>query len=87
MTKTWQAYAQHILDVMEKLRRTQQRGAIVADEILYAATLRHLQTLAEGTQRLPDRLKRPTQPFHGKTSAGFGTYWYTTTLETSTRRP
>jgi uncharacterized protein with HEPN domain len=57
MTKAWQPYAQHILDAIGKIQRIQQRGDIATDEILYAASLRHLQTLAEATQMLPDEKK------------------------------
>ena len=55
--KDWRAYAQHILDCVEKLRRIAERGDIAKDDILYDAALRNLQTLAEATQRLPDELK------------------------------
>ena len=58
MSKAWQAYARHILDTVEKLRRIQQRGDLAQDEMLYDATLRNLQTLSEATQRLPEALKR-----------------------------
>ena len=58
MNKAWQAYAAHVLDAIEKIRRIQQRGDITQDEVLYDATLRNLQTLSEATQRLPDALKR-----------------------------
>ena len=58
MSKPWQVYAQHILEAMGKLRRIQARGDVAADEVLYAASLRHLQTLAEATQRLPEQLKQ-----------------------------
>lgn len=58
MSKRWQAYALHILDAIEKLRRIQQRGDLTNDEVLYAAALRNLQTLSEATQRLPDHLKQ-----------------------------
>lgn len=58
MTKTWHTYAEYILATMAKLHRIQDRGDVATDEILYAASLRHLQTLAEATQRLPDRLKQ-----------------------------
>jgi len=59
VSKAWQAYARHILDTIEKIRRIQQRGDLTRDEMLYDATLRNLQTLSEATQRLPDELKRP----------------------------
>ena len=65
MNKAWQAYAAHVLDAIEKIRRIQQRSDITQDEVLYDATLRNLQTLSEATQRLPDALKR-TWPAMGK---------------------
>lgn len=58
MSKTWQVYAQHILDAIERIQRIQQRGDLTRDEVLYDATLRNLQTLSEATQRLPDELKQ-----------------------------
>ncbi len=57
MSKPWQPYALHILEAIEKIRRIQSRGDLSQDEVLYAATLRHLQTLSEATQMLPDTLK------------------------------
>ena len=57
MTKSWQPYAHHILDAAEKIHRIQARGDLTHDEVLYAATLRHLQTLSEATQMLPEELK------------------------------
>ncbi len=57
MTADWRAYGAHILDSIAKLDRIQARGDIVADDILYDAALRNLQTLAEATQRLPEVLK------------------------------
>jgi len=57
MTKKWQAYAQHILDVIAKIRRIQERGDLTKDEVLYDAALRNLQTLSEATQRLPAEQK------------------------------
>lgn len=53
----WRAYAEHILDCIEKINHIQERGPITEDEVLYAATLRHLQTLSEATQRLPESQK------------------------------
>jgi uncharacterized protein with HEPN domain len=58
VTKSWQAYAQHILDTVEKIRRIQERGDLTQDEVLYDATLRNLQTLSEATQRLPETMKQ-----------------------------
>jgi len=57
MTKPWQTYAHHILDSIAKIRRIQERGSIIDDDILYDATLRNLQTLSETTQRLDDSKK------------------------------
>ena len=42
MTKDWKAYAQHILDCIEKIKRIQQRGNILDDDILYDASIRNL---------------------------------------------
>lgn len=65
MSKAWQAYAHHILEAIEKIRRIQARGDLTQDEVLYDATLRNLQTLSEATQMLPDALKAqyPTIPW------------------------
>ena len=57
MSKSWQIYALHILDVAAKIERIQARGDITQDEVLYDAMLRNLQTLSEATQMLPDPLK------------------------------
>lgn len=50
MSKSWQPYAQHILDAIERIRRIEARGDVTQDEILYDAALRNLQTLSEATQ-------------------------------------
>jgi uncharacterized protein with HEPN domain len=57
MSKSWQPYAQHILDVIAKIQRIQARGDLTQDEVLYDATLRNLQTLSEATQLLPEEKK------------------------------
>lgn len=57
MSKAWHAYALHVLDAIAKVRRIQQRGNLVDDEVLYDAALRNLQTLSEATQMLPSELK------------------------------
>ena len=57
MSKPWQPYALHVLDAIEKIRRIRMRGDIAADEVLYDAALRNLQTLSEATQLLPDDRK------------------------------
>lgn len=49
MSKSWQAYARHILDTIAKVHRIQARGDLSVDEVLYDATLRNLQTLSEAT--------------------------------------
>jgi len=53
----WKVHALHILDCIEKIRRIEERGSVLEDEVLYAATLRHLQTLAEATQQIPESHK------------------------------
>lgn len=58
MSKSWQAYAHHILDVAAKIGRIQARGDLTQDEVLYDAALRNLQTLTEAIQMLPDNLKQ-----------------------------
>ena len=57
MTSPWPLHARHILDCIAKIRRIQQRGDLLRDDILYDATVRNLQTLSESTQHLPDDLK------------------------------
>ena len=57
MSKTWHAYARHILDTISRIRRIQIRGDLTKDEVLYDAALRNLQTLSEATQQLPNDKK------------------------------
>jgi len=57
MSKPWQPYALHILDTIEQVRRSQRRGHLARDDILYDAALRNLQTLSEASQLLPDEKK------------------------------
>jgi len=66
VSKSWQIYALHILDVGAKIERIQARGDITQDEVLYDAMLRNLQTLSEATQMWPDSLKSafPNVPWH-----------------------
>ncbi len=66
MKKDWTAYAKHILDAMDKIKRIQQRGDILQDDILYDATIRNLQTLSEATQSIPESCKSqyPDIPWH-----------------------
>ncbi len=54
MSKSWQAYAWHIIDTIAKIRQIHSKGDLAKDEILYDAALRNLQTLSEATQQLPD---------------------------------
>ena len=55
MSKAWPAYARHILDVIEKIDRIQQRGDLTMDDVLYDASLRNLQTLSEATSNCQTR--------------------------------
>jgi uncharacterized protein with HEPN domain len=57
MSKTWHAYAQHILDAIGKIRRIEKRGSLIDDDVLFDAALRNLQTLSEATQMLPEEQK------------------------------
>ena len=45
MSKPWQAYALHIIDTVEKIRRIEARGDLTQDEVLYDAALRNLQNI------------------------------------------
>jgi len=58
VTKRWQAYAEHIVDTIARVRRIESRGDLSQDEVLYDAALRNLQTLSEATQQLPEALKQ-----------------------------
>jgi uncharacterized protein with HEPN domain len=71
VSKAWQAYAQYILDVIEKIDRIQQRGDLTRDEVLYDASLRNLQTLSEATQQLPDVIKDRYPSIPWKQISGF----------------
>jgi len=71
MTKSWEPYARHILDVMRKIRRIRMRGDLRKDDILYDAALRNLQTLSEATQRLPDDQKEKCPQIPWKQISGF----------------
>lgn len=66
MTKTWQAYARHVLACIDRISLICERGDIARDSVLYDAVLRNLQTLCESTQRLPENLKDqyPEIPWH-----------------------
>lgn len=71
MSKSWQIYALHILDVAAKIERIQARGDITKDEVLYDAILRNLQTLSEATQMLPDALKKSFPKVPWREVSGF----------------
>ncbi len=71
MSKAWEPYALHILDAIAKIRLIGARGDICADEILYDAALRNLQTLSEATQRLPDDVKLSHPAIPWKEISGF----------------
>ena len=67
----WKAHALHILDCIEKIRVIEERGSVLKDEVLYAATLRHLQTLAEASQQLPDAHKADEPAIPWRDISGF----------------
>jgi uncharacterized protein with HEPN domain len=71
MSKTWHAYALHILDVAAKIERIQARGDLTQDEVLYDATLRNLQTLSEATQLIPEELKSAFPAIPWREISGF----------------
>jgi len=71
VSKSWQIYALHILDVAAKIERIQARGDITKDEVLYDAVLRNLQTLSEATQMLPDALKNSFPKVPWRELSGF----------------
>lgn len=71
MSKQWQAYAHHVVDSIEKIARIQSRGDLANDEVLYDATLRNLQTMAEATQRLPEHLKAQYPHIYWNEISGF----------------
>jgi uncharacterized protein with HEPN domain len=71
MSKTWQPYAHHILNCIDKVQRIQIRGDITQDDILYDACLRNLQTLSEATQLLPTEIKQQYPDIPWKEISGF----------------
>ena len=71
MSKQWQVYAHHVIDAIEKIARIQARGDLAKDEVLYDATLRNLQTMAEATQRLPEHLKAQYPHIYWNEISGF----------------
>ncbi len=71
MNKSWQPYAQHILDAIAKIHRIHARGDLTRDEVLYDAALRNLQTLSEATQLLPDDKKENCPDIPWRQISGF----------------
>jgi uncharacterized protein with HEPN domain len=71
VTRSWQVYARHVLDAVEKIRRIQERGDLTRDEVLYDACLRNLQTLSEATQHLPEDIRRRYPSIPWKQISGF----------------
>lgn len=71
MSKGWRAYALHILDAIQKIRRIEQRGDLTTDEVLYDAALRNLQTMSEATQHLPEAVKQSQPAIAWKQISGF----------------
>jgi uncharacterized protein with HEPN domain len=71
VSKLWQPYARHILDAIAKIRRIEQRGDIVRDDVLYDALLRNLQTLSEATQLLPPDRKAAFPDIPWREISGF----------------
>lgn len=71
MSKSWQPYAQHILDAIARIRRVQARGDLTQDEVLYDAALRNLQTLSEATQLLPEDKKAAWPAIPWREISGF----------------
>lgn len=69
--KRLEVYAQHILDVIEKIKRIQHRGDILQDDILYDAAIRNLQTLSEASQSIPAQHKVEFSNIPWKEISGF----------------
>lgn len=71
MSKSWTAYAKHILDAHAKLEKIKLRGNITEDFVLYDAALRNLQTLSEATQQIPEDIKQQYSNIPWKQISGF----------------
>jgi uncharacterized protein with HEPN domain len=71
VSKDWRLYAEHIVETVKEIRGVEERGDIRRDKILYAASLRFLQTLAEATQHLPKELKERHPDIDWKGISGF----------------
>ena len=59
------------MDCIDKINDIQKRGPLSHDFVLYDATLRNLQTLAESTKRLPESVKELNPSIDWKNIAGF----------------
>jgi uncharacterized protein with HEPN domain len=55
--KLWHAHARHIIAAIDQVIEFQKRGDIAHDDMVYAATLRNLHTVAESTTHIPDSVK------------------------------
>ncbi len=55
--KLWHAHARHIIAAIDRTAEFQKRGDIAHDDMVYAATLRKLHTIAESTTHIPDNIK------------------------------
>ncbi|TVQ32196.1 MAG: DUF86 domain-containing protein [Wenzhouxiangella sp.] len=71
MSKSWRAYALHILDAIGRIERIRQRGDLTTDEVLYDAALRNLQTLSEATRQLPEQMKMKYPDIPWREISGF----------------
>ncbi|MDT8410306.1 MAG: HepT-like ribonuclease domain-containing protein [Wenzhouxiangellaceae bacterium] len=67
----WIAHAEHILECIAQIESVRQRGSLQQDRILYAATLRFLQTMSEATQHLPESLKNVHSAIPWQEISGF----------------
>lgn len=66
-------YIHHVLDCLRRINEYSQNGEDVfrASELIQDAVLRNLQTLAESTQRISDRLKALHPEVDWRAIAGF----------------
>ena len=76
MSKPWQPYVLHVLGAIAKIRRIGSCGDITNDDILFDAALRNLQTLAETTQKLPDRQKAVCTDIAWRQIGGFRNFLF-----------
>src|SRR4051812_26414320 len=66
-------YVHHVLDGVSRIQRYCQQGedAFRKSDLIQDAVLRNLQTLAESTQRISDRLKASHPEVEWRVIAGF----------------